>query len=351
MTGADVVVVGAAHLDILADYESSESGRLDKVGRLNYSIGGTAYNVAVNLSRHYVETSLVTVLKEDSLFSDLIEKRLDENGVDTRYVERVELMPESGFVGLRCEGELVEAVTASGLTEVRLNREDLRRAIEAASVVVADCNLSEKQLGMVARSAADLETPLFVNGVSESKAVRIRATAAPVDVYSLSRAEATHLFGFDPLEEPTDRVHAEMESIQLRRLVVTADTEGYVVFEDGERTAFPAPDVDEVVSESGAGDALLAAIAHEYADAGALDWDAVHDCIDRYVTEVLSREGATTGAVTDQSELSLRDRFDAAVSGNVGQLNDLRSRYAWLDAAAAVLSFVAGLFTIVAVAL
>jgi len=348
VTDDGVVVIGAAHLDILADYDESESGRLDKVGQLSYSIGGTAYNIATNLSLHYVETSLVTVLKDDSLFSDLIEKRLNENGINTQFVERVELMPESGFIGLRCDGELVDAVTASGLTDVRLNQDNLRNAIDEACVVVADCNLSKKQLAMVSQVTADLKTPLFLNGVSESKAERVQSAQA-VDIFTLSRNEAIHLFGFDTLDCPIEQVFIEMERLHVQTLIVTNDTDGHVVFEAGERQSFPAPDIDTVVSESGACDGLIAAVAHEYAETRDIDWDAAQDRIERYVSEVLSREGATTGAVTDQSERSLRARLDDVVSTNVSQVNELRNRYAWLDAATAILSFIGGVITFVAV--
>lgn len=116
-----ILVVGATHPDIFADYETDQEDRIDKIGEITYSIGGTAYNIAVNIARNYVDVALFTIIKKDSLFAGPILDRLEANRVNTSFVETSEYIPESGFIGIREEGRLVSAVTASGITDVSLN--------------------------------------------------------------------------------------------------------------------------------------------------------------------------------------------------------------------------------------
>ncbi len=68
----DILVIGAAHLDIVGDYGHHVSHTTDKPGELFYSVGGTAYNLCATLAQNSVPCSFITSLKEDSLITPII---------------------------------------------------------------------------------------------------------------------------------------------------------------------------------------------------------------------------------------------------------------------------------------
>lgn len=311
-----VLVVGATHPDIFADYRTSQADRIDKIGELTYSIGGTAYNVAVNLGQNHVDVALFTYVKRDSLFTDLILERLERNGVRTNFVQYDRYMPESGFVAIREDGDLISAVTASGITEVVFDREALERAVEGASIVVADCNLTGSQLDLVVDLADRFDTRTFVCGVSESKSARVREVSGPITLFSLNREEAQYLLECDELRP--DRLRSFAAENDVHNLVVTQGADGYLIATPEAVDRFPAPPVTEVASTSGAGDAFLAGVCHSVHDEGALRWESIHDSIASYVTAVLEREGSTVGAVANENELSVRDRINRQVRAIAG---------------------------------
>lgn len=70
-----VLVIGDAHIDVIADYLPG-SPYLDKPGEVRYGIGGTAFNIAINLGQHGIPTTLLAVLKRGSFSSVWIEERL-----------------------------------------------------------------------------------------------------------------------------------------------------------------------------------------------------------------------------------------------------------------------------------
>ena len=47
---APILICGAAHLDIVGEYSRSAASVTDKPGEIIYSVGGTAYNVAANVT-------------------------------------------------------------------------------------------------------------------------------------------------------------------------------------------------------------------------------------------------------------------------------------------------------------
>lgn len=332
-----ILVVGATHPDIFADYRLDQADRIDKIGEMTYSIGGTAYNIAVNIARNYVDVALFTVIKEDSLFTDPILDRLEQNGVNTEFVETSEYMSESGFIGIREGGQLVSAVTASGITEATLNEALLEEAIDGASLVVADCNLGETQLDLVTSTAAEYETSVFLAGVSETKARRALATTSTVDILSLNEAEARAFLEQESLSE--EILRESLENHDIRNLAVTQGEDGYIVATPESIRDFSAREISSVESTSGTGDAFLAGVCHAVHEEGDIDWECIDDYVHEYVRDVISYEGATPGATAKQTELSVKERINQRARSIAG--------YSWWEIVATVISVVGALLTII----
>lgn len=331
-----ILVVGAAHPDIFADYKRSQTDKIDKPGELTYSIGGTAYNIAVNLGQNHLDVALYTFIKSDSLFTDLIIDRLENSGVNTDFVQPDDYMSESGFIALRKEGKLVSAVTCSGITEVAFDRSNLKSAVKDAAFVVVDCNLDERQLEVVVSIADEFDKRILVSAVSESKAKRIVEISEDIDLFSLNNDEACSLLECDDLDRSD--LSKTCADLGIKQLTVTKGRDGYLVANKQNVSHYSAPPINEVVSTSGTGDAFMASICHYLYENDNIDLEDAREYISTYVSDVIEQEGSTVGAKAKDRELSVRDRVNDQIERIAG--------YPWWEKAAIVAGLLSAVITI-----
>jgi pseudouridine kinase len=304
-TGGYALVIGAVHIDVIADYAAAQIDKLDRIGRVRYSIGGTGYNLAVNLAQGYVPTAFLSVVKKGSFSSVWIRTRLREAGVALDYLQTSDRIDESGFVAVRKNHELEIAVTSTTISSLPIDRGLVERALDGAKIVLADCNLSEDQLSLIVETANQLGKPMLVAGVSDSKAMRVLELPErlTVDVLSLNERELAAI-ELAPLDEMTAQQTAELCSrMRAKNIVVTRGKHGHVVLSrHGTKQLFNAPTTDRLVSSTGAGDALLAGLAASWYQEGSLDWQRSYTAIARYVRRVLEEEGATVGSLAREMD-------------------------------------------------
>jgi sugar/nucleoside kinase (ribokinase family) len=303
-----ILLIGASHLDVFADYPAYSWAFIDKVGSIHFAFGGTAFNIAMNLARRGMRISFLTALKKNSIISDIIMFKLEGTNINTRYIQHIDTDQESGFVAHRETGRLVSAVTATLLDRTTIGRAVIRRAINKHDVIVIDCNATEHQIVEVAQECARVGKLLLVAAVSDTKARRLRAAefAVPdcaVATISMNEREARSI-DIDVDQFTTDMTYADAVMARLRttELCITRGKSGLVYrARNSQPVTLPAPLVSNVATTSGAGDAVMSAI---------IDWktgddrslDELKKLVTQYVVEVLLSEGSNTGAVitTDQ---------------------------------------------------
>ena len=176
-------------MDVLGDFPSTEKRRIDKEGEVYCSIGGSAFNIAVDIANAGGTTvSLFTHVRRKSPVTDIILARLREEGVSARYVIRdTNIQRDSGFIAHRVDGELVSAVSSMPVEDAQFDERVLASAVNRASIVIAECNLSGTQLSLIARLCKPTGKPLIVGGVSESKCQRIRLMNDPAASCGVSK--------------------------------------------------------------------------------------------------------------------------------------------------------------------
>lgn len=280
-----VLVIGATNVDILCEYDASVADTIDKPGTVEFAVGGTAFNIAANLSDGGVPVRLYTHLNATSPFTDLIQNELDRRNIDTSLVGTYPDIPENAFVAFQEDGDLASAVTSSGLGEKPLDTDALRRAATDASLIIADCNLTASQLEDVAEIATEFDRPLFIAGVSESKVSRFQTASTAADVLFINEHEAAAI----------DSEVLDPEDVNATELVITRGADGFEARGPTTTESFAAPALDDVVSTLGAGDALLSGVAHSVWERGTLEWDQTVPRIHAYLTAVLSQEAAARG--------------------------------------------------------
>lgn len=250
-----ILVIGSAHLDAIGSYTAEEYGKIDKPGNICFSIGGTAYNIAVNLANTgKIQASLYTHLKPNSPITQIILSKLHEEGVGLNYVRQDPLITEdSGFIAHLTNGELESAISSSQIVKAKFDVELLNKGIKAATVVVAECNLSLEQLNYIAKACQELKKPLIIAGVSETKCIKAAKLETQFEYLVVNKVEAAALAEYTSENIQTPTI--------AKTVIITQGAEGWTTYTNDKTDHFPAPTFDSVNNTTGAGDAFTAALA------------------------------------------------------------------------------------------
>lgn len=300
----DALVIGSAHIDILADCSQETENNINKEGEILIGVGGVGFNIAANLAYHGFSAKLYTVIKANSYSGNLIKSSMIKRGLSTEFLfEAPAGETEIGFVAHRSAGKLITGVAATLVDLYPLEEESLENAISRAALVAVECNLSAAQIKQSRTLAAKHKKPLCVCSVAESKVKRALGQDAGVyySLFCLNRKEAENqAFGQWDIDAQNKVAIIELcRFYHAENLIVTNGQYGYTIYTlKGERFNFPKPSVT-VKSELGAGDALFSAVLNSYLEHGGFNWLLCEKTITEYVGAALSSSRATPDALPD----------------------------------------------------
>jgi sugar/nucleoside kinase (ribokinase family) len=303
-----VLIVGAAHIDVLADYTASDAAKIDKVGHVRYSVGGTGYNLAINLAQSGVPVSLLTVLREHSFSSIWIRERLEAAGVRSDRIQLSDHIAESGFVGIRCDGQLNTAVTATAVGEYAFRLDLIEEAVLQARLVAIDCNLAVDQIALLAECAKRHNRPIAVAGVSDSKIVRLLQLSdhKAFDIVVINENEAQTVLA----HKSHHKINEICTRLRAEQVIITEGANGYrVISKTTPPKHYEAPQVEKIVSRTGAGDALFAGVLGYWYQNQRLDFDDAVPTIAISIRKVLQQPGATVGSLATDVDFGLLARI------------------------------------------
>lgn len=172
-----VVVVGGANIDLKVRTLDRAIPATSNPGVASQAPGGVGRNVAENLARLGVATTLISAVGQDDL-GDALLRDTAEAGVDVHHVLRVPGASTGTYTAvLDSTGDLLVAVAAMQVIDA-LDATVLRRrraAFHGAGWVVADGNLSAESVIEVLTLASDAGARVVYEPVSVPKAAHLLA--------------------------------------------------------------------------------------------------------------------------------------------------------------------------------
>jgi pseudouridine kinase len=231
----NVVVIGGANLDIRAVSAEALVAETSNQGQVTLAPGGVARNIAENLARLGVETSLISVIGTD-LAGDQLLTETKAAGVDVSGVTR-----HAGQTGIYCaileaDGNLSVAVNAmsimESLTPDRVAAHKDRLAV--ADYIIADCNLPAETLRWLVDFASDERKRLIIDPVSVPKCEKLTFALDGRAIHCLTpnRAQARTLTGKScESPEAARKVALALHDLGVRLVVLHLDREGVLVSE------------------------------------------------------------------------------------------------------------------------
>jgi pseudouridine kinase len=219
--------------------------------------GGVARNIAHNLARLGVNTTLLTVLGNDAN-AEYIIQATQKAGVNISQILRISAPTGIYLALLDKSGELITA--ASDMANFTfLSQEQIRNRQELVKqnkYVVADCNLTPETLEEIALQCADR---LIIEPVSVAKCVKLLTLLKSHKIFlatpNLDQIEA--LTGTRDIKTAAKHLH----NLGLQNLVIHAGEQGAYA-SNGETISHIPAQAKTIVDVTGAGDAATAGLVH-----------------------------------------------------------------------------------------
>lgn len=254
------VVIGGANMDIAGRPAARLVPRDSNPGTVSVSAGGAGRNIAHNMALLGADVHLVTAFGEDSRADELAAICRASN-VDVSDSVVIPGAATSTYLFIMDEtGEMELAISDMSIHD-RLLPPLLERKLdllERAAVCVVDTNIPQETLAWIAKNVS---TPLLCDPVSTAKAVKLEGLLGSLHAIKPNRLEAealTHMAITDDasLQRAADR----LLDTGLDEVFISLDTRGLLCASRERREILPVYE-SPVVNATGAGDAMMAAIA------------------------------------------------------------------------------------------
>lgn len=253
-----IAVVGGCNVDLICrpvdKVEEANSNR----ARITYTPGGVGRNIAENLRNMGCKVTLLTAAGDDML-GDYLRRDLAAKGIKSLCI------PEAGtgiyVASLDQDGLMARAFCdMSGLESVDLSKL-LATGIDFAQYdgVVIDANYPAELIAELTALLREKEIPYALEPVSNVKAKRLEAAIEGALLVKPNRFEAQVLTGLSCTEsDEAGECAKRLECLGAKNVIVSLGGEGFF-WSSSLYHGLVAPQQGEVVNETGAGDALLAA--------------------------------------------------------------------------------------------
>src|SRR6185437_7582629 len=258
-----VVVIGAAGFDIKGRVTSDRVFEgSSNAGELTMGVGGVARNVAENLARLDVPTTLIAAVADDML-GEMVVQRTRDAGVDTDLVLSLPGARTGAYLGLLApEGDVLMGIDDMGIVRRITPRvvRQARRILRGAGIVVMDANLPTQTIRTVRRICSVAAVPVCIEPVSLPLIGRIIPCIAGSALFTPNVAEAEAILDctIATLEE------AQAAALAFREwdidIVVVTLGGGGAVYATSEGSGHVPAIQTDIVDESGAGAAMTAGI-------------------------------------------------------------------------------------------
>lgn len=261
-----VLVIGATLLDTKGKPSAGLAPGTSNPGHIRISRGGTARNVAENLSRLGAEAILISAVGDDETGKRLLQQTAAA-GVNMDYVITAAGHRSGAYMAfLEENGTLAVAVdditVMSNVSGAYLYQN--RRLFREAAMIMIDGNLSTTAIQTAARLAVENNIPLCADPSSVRLTYKLAPYLPQLRLLVPNHSEAAELCQADDAGSDPDRnlLLARQLNAAGVEIAVVSLPDFSLVFAAAEETGHIPTRYQEMVDGTGAGDAIIAAIMY-----------------------------------------------------------------------------------------
>ncbi len=258
------VVIGGANMDLCGQAHQPLINGDSNPGSLTCSPGGVGRNISENLSRLGSKVQFISAVGDDK-WGDQLKQACLTAGVSVDHCLTVTGATSSSYLSLHNpDGEMQVALNDMALID-SLDADYLTQqngVISRSSLIVLDANLHPDALDYLFHIHHN--KPIFVDPVSSVKAVKLTPFLSQIHTLKPNKLEAELLSGQSINRKDDIRKVAEtLHNKGIRRLLISLGSEGAYA-SDHSGGFYVKTSGRQVCNVTGAGDALMAGLAHAY---------------------------------------------------------------------------------------
>ena len=261
-----IVVIGSVFVDIKG-YPSRTyipGGR--NAGKVRYVHGGVSRNIAEDLGNMGLEPVFLSLVDPTGSGEDVL-SRLQEHGVNTRYVRKVPEGMGTWLAVFDNNNDVCASISHRPdlMPLLSLLQEEGNRLFATAESILLELDLEEPIVEEIYRLKEKYRTKIYSAVSNINIALDRRAFLQQTDCFVCNRQEAGVLFSVDFGDEDPDALARQLSDLvigaEIPAMIVTLGAAGAVWADLGGRFGFcPAQQVP-VADTTGAGDAFFAGVA------------------------------------------------------------------------------------------
>lgn len=257
---SEVVVIGGANIDITGVSDNSLIAEDSNPGSISLALGGVGRNIGENLARLGVNVKLISAIGDD-LYGEKILEESSAVGLDMSLTKKYTDSATSVYLQVLNSNKHMSVAIADMNIMEKITIELLEknhRHLDNATVIVADGNLTEEAILYLANAYGD---KLFFDSVSSSKTYKIKDCFNKFLCLAPNLIEAEVLLG--KKIEDKEKALLEMRDKGTGIPVITLGDKGLIYLNEG-KAVYVEAKKDNIVSVTGAGDALLSGLIYGY---------------------------------------------------------------------------------------
>jgi len=259
-----VCVIGGLNIDLQGSSDAPLVFNDSNPGEIEMSAGGVGRNIAENMARISVQSTILSYVGKDALGEFVINKTKMAN-VDTSLLIEHSTLPTSQYLSLLDDNNdmLVSISDMRIIDEMTIQDIDnWNDALEQSSAIVIDTNIPVKVIEYVVDNFSHI--PLFLDPVSFAKTSKILHIIGKFHTVKPNKLEAELISGIS-IKDNESMLNAAQNIFNkgCKQIFITLGKEGVFYF-DGKDYGHYLHQGVNIKSANGAGDAFTAGVVYGF---------------------------------------------------------------------------------------
>ena len=307
-----VVIIGASNIDIKGKSRTKTFSKTKNPGKVEFSPGGVGRNIAENLARLGVHSTLLSVVGNEG-FSDLLINSTKNAGVDVSKIKKCEENSGIFLAIINSRGELDASISDMGIMS-EITPEYIRENIDIikeSDYMVVDADIPDQTLLELLSISKKYSIPICVEPVSPSRAHSIQNYMNGVTLTTPNKEELESLVNRQITDEK-DIIDASEELLKMgvENIIITLGSEGAYCASKTFKGFIPSVRT-MVINSVGAGDALVAGTI-----AGLMDCKSFEESVKIGIacaTITITDEKAVSDKLTKEKALGIAGKITSYI--------------------------------------
>lgn len=257
-----ISVIGGINVDIKGITDSGKSSGDSYKGKVTFTPGGVARNMAENLARLGIRVYLFGTVGDDH-FGNFVMSETKKAGVITNLIKRSKTSETAKYLSVSSADKKIfyavnDMKNSSDKTDVSYIRAN-KEIIENSAMIVFDGNLRKDTIDEIIRLSQRKKIHVFADAVSAEKAFIFSKIKKRIDYLSVNENEYKSLFGEIYKTNSRNRIRSMGNIKNLDKIIVKKGSSGVSLLDTSVQKVISCKALKTAVTEpNGAGDSFNA---------------------------------------------------------------------------------------------